>query len=73
MLFCKVIDSPPASADNLVGLDEEPWRNGEAQSLSGLQIDDQLERGGLLHGEVRRLRPVQDLIEQRFAEAFEES
>ena len=51
------------SADNLVGLEDEPWRNGEAQGLSGLHIDDQLERGGLLHGEVRRLRPVQELID----------
>jgi hypothetical protein len=39
------------SADDLVRLEEEGRGNGEAQGLGGLEVDDQLERGGLFHQE----------------------
>src|SRR5262249_50431037 len=35
------------SLDHLVGKREHAWRNGEAQCLGGLEIDDQLELGRL--------------------------
>jgi hypothetical protein len=37
--------------DYLGGLEEEGRGNGEAQGLGGLEVDDQLERGGLFHQE----------------------
>jgi hypothetical protein len=37
-----VIDSLLVSPDHLVGLEEEGWRNGQAECLSGLQVDDEL-------------------------------
>ena len=41
------------SPDHLVGLEEEGRRDGEAERLRGLEVDDQLELGGLLYREVR--------------------
>jgi hypothetical protein len=41
------------SADHLVGLEEERRGDGEAERLGRLQVDDQLQRGGLLHGQIR--------------------
>jgi hypothetical protein len=35
--------------DDFVGLEEERRWDGKAQSLGGLEIDDQLELRGLLH------------------------
>jgi hypothetical protein len=53
---------PRRSADDLGGLEEDNRRNREPQRLGGLQIDDELERGGLLNGEVSWLGPLQDLV-----------
>jgi hypothetical protein len=39
-------------ADHLVGLEEERRGNGAAEGLGGLEVDDQLERRGLLHRQV---------------------
>jgi hypothetical protein len=36
-LCCNVIDGPPASADHLSRLEEEGWRDGEAEGLGGLE------------------------------------
>jgi hypothetical protein len=36
-------------------------RHGDAKRLGGLEIDDQLERSRLLHWQVGRLLPVEDL------------
>jgi hypothetical protein len=36
-LFCKVLDGPLMSADDLIGLEEEGWGDGEAQGLGGLE------------------------------------
>jgi hypothetical protein len=55
-LCCKVINGPPASANHLIRQEEQRWRHGDPQCLSGLEVDDQLELRGLLHGEVARFR-----------------
>jgi hypothetical protein len=56
-LFCKVLDGPRRSADHLGRLEEQGWRDGEAECLGGLQVDDQLERRGPLHRQVTGLVP----------------
>jgi hypothetical protein len=52
VLVCgaRVMPQPPGLADHLVG-PEGRRRDGEARCLSGLEVDDQLECGGLLHGQ----------------------
>src|SRR5213594_3627521 len=50
------------SLDDLVGSDQERLRDRQAQRPGGLEIDDQLELGWLLDGEVARLRTFQDSI-----------
>src|SRR5438128_7931587 len=50
------------SSNHLIGLEEEHGRNREAESLSGLEVDHELELGGLLHGQVPRLGPLQNLV-----------
>jgi len=40
--------------DHLVGGREHSGRHGEAERLRGLEVDDQLELGGLLHRQVSR-------------------
>src|SRR5204863_6091452 len=47
--------------DHLVGAGEQRLRHGEAERLGGLHIDDELELGRLLDGQVGRLRPREDL------------
>jgi hypothetical protein len=41
--------------DNFVRPQEEPRRDRQPQDLGGLEVDDQLELGGLLDGEISRL------------------
>src|SRR5262249_47401856 len=48
--------------DHLVGEREQLGRNVEAQHLGGLEIDDQLELGRLLDGEVGGLGAFQYLV-----------
>src|SRR5437764_731539 len=58
---------PPAKAsargvsfNDLGGAGEDRWRDGEAEFLRGLQIDDQLEFRRLLNWQIRRLLPLED-------------
>jgi hypothetical protein len=49
-------------SDHLGRLEEDGWGNGQPQGLGGLQVDDQLERGGLLDGQVGEFGAFQDLV-----------
>jgi hypothetical protein len=40
--------------DHVGRLEEEGWRDGQAQRLRGLEVDDELQDRGLLDGEVSR-------------------
>ena len=62
MLICKEIDGPPASADQVGCLEEERRRDGQAERLSGLEVDDQLEGRGLFHWQVSGLGALEDFI-----------
>src|SRR5262249_18058670 len=48
--------------DHLSGPQEERLRDGEPECLCGLHVDDQIEIGWLLHGQVPRLRALQDPV-----------
>ena len=48
--------------DDLVGSDQQRLRDGEAQSLRRLQIDQELEFSWLLYGKVSGLRTFQNSI-----------
>ena len=51
------------SLDDLIRPCEERWRNREAEGFGGLEVNDQLERGRLLNGQVTWLRPFCDPID----------
>jgi hypothetical protein len=51
------------SADDLGRMEENGWGDREAEGVGGREVDDQLERGGLLHGEIRGLGAFQDLVD----------
>src|SRR5438094_329825 len=51
-----------ALLDDLVGPLEQRLRDGEPERLGGLEVDDQLELGGLLDGRIAGLRPREDPI-----------
>src|ERR1017187_2511276 len=40
--------------DHLVGVVEERWRDGDAERLGGLEVDDQLKGGWCLHRKIGR-------------------
>ena len=48
------------SFDHLVGAAEQRERDGEAERLGGLQVDDQLDLGGLLDWQVGRLLALEN-------------
>jgi hypothetical protein len=56
---------PAGLADHLVGLEEEGWGNRQAQRLGGLEVDDELERRGLLERQVGEVGAIQDLVYSR--------
>src|SRR5215468_1351301 len=49
-----------ASFDDLVGAGEDRWRYGQPERLRGIEVDDQLEPGRLLNGQVGRLGALED-------------
>jgi hypothetical protein len=60
-----VILQHSSSADHLGRLEEERRRDRQAQSLGGLEVDDELERRGLLERQVGGAGAVQDLVYSR--------
>src|SRR5262250_1586945 len=48
--------------DNLIRLPKHRRRNGESQRLHGLEVDDQLELGGLLDGKVGWFSALEYLV-----------
>src|SRR5215831_5617771 len=54
--------SPRSSAEHFIRLEEQRWWHGEAKGLGSLEVDDQLELGELLHGQVPWLGALQDLV-----------
>ena len=53
--------SDRGSFDHLVGAGEDRWRDGDAELLGSLEIDDQLEGRRLLDRQIGRLGAVEDL------------
>src|SRR5207253_9102801 len=64
--WCPFYDPSPFPCahllDHLIRLEEERRGDGEAERLGGLEVDDELELHRLLHGQVRRLGTVQNLV-----------
>jgi len=52
-----------ASLDRLIRPQQQRRRNREAERLRGLEVDDQLELGGLLDGKISRLGALQDPVD----------
>ena len=52
-----------ALLDHLVGAHQECFRDGQADGLGGLEVDDQLESGWLLHRQVGRFFTLEDAVD----------
>src|SRR4029453_5463859 len=52
--------------DHLIGSRKQFVGDGEAERLGGLEIDDQLILGRHLHGEIGRLFPLEDAVDNLF-------
>src|SRR5262249_42880330 len=55
--------SPFTSFDHLVGAGEQWQRDSDAEGLGGLEIDDQLDLGGLLDGQITRLFALENFAD----------
>src|SRR5712692_9313803 len=53
----------PSLLDHLIGPLQERRRDREAEGLGGLEVDHELELGGLLHGKVGRLGTLRNLVD----------
>jgi hypothetical protein len=51
------------SFDHLVGAADQRQRNGKAEGLGSLQVDDQLDFGGLLYRQIGRLLALEDAVD----------
>ena len=52
-----------SSFDHLVGARDKRHRRGEAEHFGGLEVDDKLEFGRLLHRKVGRMLALEDTID----------
>jgi hypothetical protein len=50
--------------NDLVRADQQGLRDREAEGFCGLQVDHQLELGGLLNREISGLRTFEDLVDE---------
>src|SRR4030095_1693428 len=57
-----MLGSRPSLLDDLIGPLQQRLRDGEADRLGRLEVDDQLELRGLLDGQVAGLGAFQDLV-----------
>ena len=57
------VQQNPTSFDNLVGAGKQHRWHGKSERFGGLQVDDQLEFGGLLHWKIGRLSTFQHLVD----------
>ena len=53
-----------ASFDHLIGAGEQRGRHGEAECLGGLEVDGELELGGLFDGEFGGPYPPEDFVDK---------
>src|SRR5262249_10838405 len=60
--WCALSPRPFSWTDHLICAQQQGLRNHQAEGLGGLEVDDQLETAGLLHGEIGRLRTLEDLV-----------
>jgi hypothetical protein len=58
------LQQTPLLFDDLIGGGEQIGRHGEAERLRGLEVDDQLELGGLLRRQVAGLFALEDATEK---------
>jgi hypothetical protein len=56
-----LIDRRSRSLDHLARLQQDRFRNGEAEQPRRLQVDEQVELRGLLHRQLGRVGSLQDL------------
>src|SRR5215467_6398118 len=49
--------------DDLIGPRKHGWWDRQTERLGSPHVDHQLERGGLLHGKIGGLRPLEDLVD----------
>jgi hypothetical protein len=55
-------DAPHDSLNHLIGLEQERRGDRQTQRLGGLEVDDEFEFHGLLHGQVGGLRAFEDPV-----------
>jgi hypothetical protein len=65
LLLAVCREATSVSFDHLIGAGEQRGWNGETERLRRLEVDDELEFGGLLDGQVRGLGAPQDLVDVR--------
>src|SRR5262245_21437006 len=53
------------SPDDFVSPQEQRLRDGQTESLGGLEVDHELEPGGLLDGQIGRLGALENLVDER--------